>query len=311
MADADYVLAVDGGGTKTDAELLSRGGQVLGRGRAGPCNLHQDSGAGLAAVLDAWSQCCAGAGLDPADMAGRTAVSAALAGVSAPVGRDGFYAAARPFARALLSSDAYAALLGAFEGGPGVLLSVGTGTVACSLDARGRYARRGGWGFPAGDRGGGAWLGLQLVTAWLERRDGMGAAAAGDEALWAEAARRVGDDRAAILSWLRRASPGAFAALAPAVLDAAGRGSPFAAALLDEAAEHLARLVRALRPDPDMEVALGGGLASTLAPRIAALLGRDLPARPAAPLRGAWLIGCGQAPPEFTPNGPRGTGGGW
>ena len=160
MRDAGWVLAVDGGGSKTEAELWDKAGRLVARARAGPCNLYRDATQGLGAVREAWQQCCAQAGLGPGTAA-QTVISAALAGVSAPAGRARFYDATRAFAHALLSSDAYAALLGVFEAEPGTLLSIGTGTVACRLDRAGRFERLGGWGFPAGDRGGGAWIGLQ------------------------------------------------------------------------------------------------------------------------------------------------------
>ncbi|MBV9594821.1 MAG: ATPase, partial [Actinobacteria bacterium] len=151
----DYVLAVDGGGSKTNVILFAADGTSLAKSRGGPCNLYRDAEAGLHAVLHAWEGCCKRAGLDPLASAASTALSAALAGTSARSGREHFLRGTHQFRRCCLSSDAYAALIGAFRGGPGALLSVGTGTVACRIDACFRFERRGGWGFPAGDRGGG------------------------------------------------------------------------------------------------------------------------------------------------------------
>ena len=225
-------------------------------------------------------------------------MSAALAGASAAPGRARFVAATAAFARAHLSSDAYAALAGAFDAGPGILLSVGTGTVACRRSVDGRFTRIGGWGFPVGDAGGGAWLGLRVMTAWLEHRDGVRHSPPEDDALWQGVERHAGAARPAILAWLRQATPAAFARLAPVVVAAAQDGSPFAGAILDDAAAHLAGLVQTLRLGSQLDVALSGGLAASLAPRTAALLGYGFAPRTASPLHGAWLIAAGQAPPE-------------
>ena len=66
------VLAVDGGGTKTVAALLSVDGRELARCRVGPANLYRDPVAGLAALRAAWEEACALAGLAPAAAANTT-----------------------------------------------------------------------------------------------------------------------------------------------------------------------------------------------------------------------------------------------
>jgi len=285
MEAPQFVLAVDGGGSKTEAALYTASGQRIGAGRAGPCNLYRDAEAGARSVQEAWRQCCAAAALDVAHTAGRTVLSAALAGVNAAPGRAQFRAAVK-FAQVCLSSDGYAGVLGAFEGGPGVLVAIGTGTVACRLDRSGRFEQRGGWGFPAGDRGSGAWIGLQLVGAWLEYRDG----ARPDEPLWRTPERRIGTERGAILEWLRRATPADYAALAPAVIES---GSALAQSILDEACQHVVRLAGTLGADGPL--ALTGGLADALAPRLVI----PCTVKPGVVLRGAWLIGAGHAAPEL------------
>ncbi|MFC0407612.1 BadF/BadG/BcrA/BcrD ATPase family protein [Roseomonas elaeocarpi] len=300
MITPRYVLALDGGGSKTEAELRRADGTLLARGRGGPANLFRDRDGALAAVESLWQRCCDGAALDPETARGETALSAGLAGVSAAGAVEAFGHAFRGFGAAHLSSDAFVALLGGFGGAPGVLLSVGTGTVACLRDRDGGFRRLGGWGFPVGDRGGGAWLGLQLLTAWLEHRDGVHTAES-SALLWRAVEERLGTDRTAILAWLREAAPAHFATLAPLVAEAALRGDAFAAALLDEAATHLARLALALEPSAGVPVLVGGGLAPALRPRLARILGSTLLAqgRQPTPLHGAWLVGTGRFPPEL------------
>ena len=298
MDQADYVLAVDGGGSKTDAALFNAAGDRLAQARSGPCNLFRDAAAGLAAVAEAWAACCAIAGLGIEAARPRTCLSAGLAGVSAPDAPAMFHAAFTDFAHLRLSSDVYTALVGGGGGKPGILLVAGTGTAACRLDASGTVARRGGWGFPAGDRGGGAWLGLQLASAWLDHLDGAGPPAS--PALWNAVAAALGHDRRAVLAWLRRASATEYATLAPAIVSAEAGGCPLAGSLLDEAATHLLRLARTLEPAAAMPVMLAGGLAPALRGRLQAGLGTALsPVAAPSALHGAWLVGSGQVPAEI------------
>ena len=58
VEESRFILTVDGGGSKTQAELRDGTGRLLAHGAAGPCNLYQDPVAGLAAINAVWRQCC-------------------------------------------------------------------------------------------------------------------------------------------------------------------------------------------------------------------------------------------------------------
>lgn len=300
MQRVTHVLAIDGGGTKTGAALHAISGTLLASARTGPCNLYQDAEGGLRALREAWLACCHAAGLDPTRLAPSTCLSAGLAGISARGAAERFHAAHAGFAARRLSSDGYIALIGAFDGAAGALLSIGTGVVAYRLDRAGRSRMLSGWGHPAGDRGGGAWLGLRLAGDWLEARDGYGPLPAGHP-LGDAVAGRIGVERTAILDWLRAARPGELAALARPVVDAAAAGDPYARDLVAAAAAHHVRLARALAPTAAEPLVLGGGLAPVFAAAIGQAIGGDALARDRqpSPLHGAWLIGAGRAAPEL------------
>ena len=76
MTNAEYVLAIDGGGTKTAAALLSWAGDPLASCRAGPANLYRDPVAGLTEIRRVWEMLCRQAGLSPDTAAGRTVMDA-------------------------------------------------------------------------------------------------------------------------------------------------------------------------------------------------------------------------------------------
>jgi glucosamine kinase len=294
LPSRDLVFAVDGGGTKTNTALLDGGGRVLATARGGACNLYQAPDAGLAEIRTCWHTCCATLGLDATDAAGCT-ISAGLAGVTAAGAPERFAAAFQDFGQALLSSDGYIALVGAFGAEPGAMVSIGTGVVGVRFNAAGEFRQLGGWGFPSGDAGGGAWIGLELVRAWLEHRDGVAPVPEADP-LWRAVEAEVGQERSAVLAHLAGARPAVFAALAPLVIAAE---DAFSAALLSRAAGHVAALAIALR---EHDVVLGGGLAPSLAPLVAPRLGGHgirLSDRPADPLLGACMVAIGIRPPQF------------
>ena len=251
------IFCADGGGTKTDAVLLDVCGREIARSRAGPCNFWRDPDAAAAALADAWRAmdrrpagvraCIAAAGLSSTNAVARVRI--ALPG----------------FDTLHVVSDGYAALAGAFGAQPGALIVVGTGVAGIARDAAGRVRRASGWGFPAGDRGGGAWLGFALVQAWLERLDGYDWP---DSVLWSQLAHRVGASRADVLTWLRRAAPAEFAEFVPAIVAAM---DGVAETLLSEATVQIERLAVALcasPPNRPRRLALSGGLAQTMAPRL-------------------------------------------
>ena len=154
-----------------------------------------------------------------------------------------------------VTSDVVAAHAGAFGGGPGVTLAIGTGSVSLAL-AHGAAGRADGWGPLLGDEGGGGWIGTRGVRAALRAAEGRGPGTA----LLAAAARMFGarDRWPAVVDGARAA--GRFA---PSVARAAGEGDEVAGAILREAAARLAETARsaACALPPGAACAVVGGLA--------------------------------------------------
>lgn len=297
MELSTYFFLLDGGGSKTAAALLTGAGVELASCRVGPANLYREPAAGLAEIRAAWAELCARAGLDPQATAAATTVSAGLAGASGKEQRRAFADAFAGFASRRLSSDGYIGFLGVFATAPGALLSIGTGVVAFRRADGRRPEIRAGWGFPTGDRGGGAWLGFRLAAEYLDHLDGIGEKGP----LWAVAKAAMGGDRESILLWLAGARATEFAALAPAIVAHAEAGDPLASALLDEGADHLARLAEAVVAGTGGALCLAGGLAEVYRPLLRERIEVSfLPAAPPPdPLRGAWLVATGAAAPEY------------
>ncbi|MFK4148427.1 BadF/BadG/BcrA/BcrD ATPase family protein [Streptomyces sp. NPDC004065] len=221
--------------------------------------------------------------------------------------------AARALARLLLddlptdevavTSDAVTAHAGALGGRTGVVLAIGTGSVAVGIGDDGSYARVGGWGPWLGDEGSGAWIGAAGLRAALRAHDGRGP----DTALLAAAVERFGDPDLLPAALGRDGNPARTAAsFAPDVAGAAEAGDAPARAVLADAATALAEAVltaarritrhaghagrdgHARHDGEPVAVAVTGGLTGLgeplLAPLRAALAGSPYPLRPRPPL---------------------------
>ena len=193
---------------------------------------------------------------------------AGLAGSLRPARRDAFRAALD--LDVTIVTDGEAQLLGATGGGPGACLAVGTGSVVHWLEASGATGMVGGWGFPVGDEGSAAWLGLRLLQAYLEARDRGRRDAAPFRALEAI----VGDDVASLQAWTTASRSTDFGALASVVTTHAALGDGLATDLLENGATCCERLL-SIAP-AGLPRYLVGGLAAVYAPL---LIGRGVALR--------------------------------
>jgi N-acetylglucosamine kinase-like BadF-type ATPase len=163
-------------------------------------------------------------------------------------------------------SDVEAALLGALDGRPGLLVLAGTGSIVLGRDGEGRVARAGGLGPLIGDEGSAFWLGRE----WLRLTPKVAAIA--------RALARRPDAVARVAAW------------APLVLRRARRGDPRARAIAAAGQEHLAALaggvVRTLRLPSPVRVSWSGGVAGNTWYRagIRRALGRRFACRWQAPV---------------------------
>ncbi|HTJ93346.1 MAG TPA: BadF/BadG/BcrA/BcrD ATPase family protein [Pararobbsia sp.] len=264
-----YAVGVDGGGSGTRVALADDQGVVLARASAGPSAL------GLG-VERAWQEIGRGAEAAFA-IAGHAfdwnlcTLCCGLSGVNNASWREAFERAMPSGASMVLVSDAYTTLWGAHGGKPGVIVALGTGSIAAALigapgaaaDAREGLEERiaGGYGFPSGDEASGAWLGLHAIVYLQQVMDGRRARDAFSAALREQVGATTRD---ALVEWSCNANQTAYATLAPIVI--AHRSHSFAAALLGEAGNEIARMIDALDREGALPIALCGGLAASLEP---------------------------------------------
>jgi glucosamine kinase len=247
--------------------LAHADGRLLGEGHSGPSSLAQG-------VKQAWTQIrlAIDAAVGASNLAGlelpapgNTSLGLGLAGANVSVLHQQFVQTNPGYRRLQLETDAYTSLLGAHGGRPGAMLAFGTGSVGLALHADGRRIGVGGWGFPSGDDGSGAVLGLRALNLAQRVLDGMVPACPLADAVIAA----TGISPQAVLDWSCSANQQRFATLAPLVFDCADR-DPQAAALLDYSVHSMEDMARALDPGQVLPLAFLGSLGKRLATQMSA-----------------------------------------
>jgi glucosamine kinase len=258
LSENALLLGVDGGGTRCRARLCDHPGRVLGEGIAGPANIRFGIEESFAAVLDATYQCFAAAGLSP-DALQRTTACLAVAGASEPVDLAAARQYRHPFHRAVLTTDAHAACVGAHQGGDGGVIIVGTGSVGWGVMGE-RQVRVGGWGFPVSDEGSGAWLGCEILRRTLWAYDGR----IDMRGLLVRVMHEFNGNPHEIVRLMGHARPRDFGRFAPFVVEFASEDDAIAVELMQLAAGHIDVMAARLEELGVTRIALSGGLAASM-----------------------------------------------
>lgn len=256
--DDPLLLAVDGGGTRCSARLTTLSGNLLGEAVAGPANLRRGVDRSFAVVFELARDCLSQAAR-PATDAGRIVACLALAGASEPTYLDAAKAHKHPFRRAIITTDAHAACIGAHGQADGGIIIAGTGTVGWAT-VKGRTHRVGGWGLPISDEGSGAWAGCEALRRVLWAYDGRITWTPMLRALFA----KFDSNPHAIVTWTATASPRDFGTLTPHIVDYAAQGDAVSIELLRQSAAHIDALAARLLVVGADRLALVGGFAPAL-----------------------------------------------
>jgi N-acetylglucosamine kinase-like BadF-type ATPase len=157
-SNADFVIGVDGGGTKTVAWLAplvdDGAGTIVGRGQAGPGNPRAAGFETAQANIEAAIEVAFADAKLPRQSA--AAACFGLAGAGRPVEQERItvWAKDRQLAvRVRVVGDAEPILAAAAPDNCGIALICGTGSLAWGRNRDGKVARCGGWGYLLGDEG--------------------------------------------------------------------------------------------------------------------------------------------------------------
>ncbi|MEV8214747.1 BadF/BadG/BcrA/BcrD ATPase family protein [Leifsonia sp. NPDC077715] len=295
------VVAVDGGGSKTDAVALSLDGTVLAEARAGTSSPHVLGMDGAVALVgDLIEQLLARTGPRPL-----AAANLYLSGLDLPAEIADFRdrIAGTPWADATIDNDLFA-LLRAGTGEPDAVAVVcGTGINCVGVRSDGAVVRYASLGTISGDWGGGWHLGERALWYAARAVDGRGEPTVLAEAVPAALGLASVQDVIEAIHFGRLASS-ELSRLSPVVFACAREGDAIATGLTDEQAEEIATMaVTTLRRldllDRAVPVVLGGGVIGSRDERLLGTVERLLAERAplartelvtAAPILGAALL---------------------
>lgn len=239
----DFVIGVDGGGSKTRVILADLQGNhladVVGAGSA----MRPGSGDHSAEVIGGVVR----EAIAAAEIEGRSKVLlAGVAGVGRAAENRALTAALEDLELAdevVVQGDGEIALTDAFGTGPGIILISGTGSIAYGRSPSRVLARCGGWGPAFGDEGSGAWIGRKALGIVASAADGREPETQLTGAILTAA--QVNEPQE-LIPWGIAATARELAALAPVVFNVASAGDARAGALVGLAVEELVLHIRAL-----------------------------------------------------------------
>ncbi len=172
----EYLIGIDGGGTKTSGVIADTEGHIVAEATAGPTNYQVR---GIASATDEIKSLVLEL-LDKAD-ANPSSIEKIVAGL-AGVGRTSDEERLKSHFRKELptqladtiyvTTDLHIALFGALKDEVGLIVNAGTGAVTMGRGSNGDIKRADGWGYLLGDEGSGYWIGLQAIKRSLKFHDG-------------------------------------------------------------------------------------------------------------------------------------------
>jgi N-acetylglucosamine kinase-like BadF-type ATPase len=246
-----YLLAVEGGGSKTTALLTDLDGKAAGRGFGSGSNPHA---VGIESAHKAITMAIDGALINATGRLPeggswqRTGIAAAalgLAGIDGPEDEAQLAAWVKQqelAERFVVVNDSELVLAAGTPEGWGVALISGAGSVCLARSPQGRTIRVGGWGHLLGDEGSGYRLALEALRLATQTVDGRADA---DALLHAILRHWSLPDAGALIRHVHAPgmTPADIAALAPAIVTLAASGDAAARALVDASVKDLARQV--------------------------------------------------------------------
>ena len=254
----EIFLGIDGGGTKCKAIVMSGDNKILGTGIAGPANPLHGYEQAINSITESAKLALKDAGIDESEI-GNVVAGVGLAGVNLPILFEKISQWDHPFKHMFLATDLLIACLGAHDG---AVMFTGTGSCGFSF-VDGHPYIVGAHGFPHGDKGSGAWFGLQAAKQALLSLDGLiPPSLINDKVL---ALLNVKDD--VELVEVIAGKPAAFyARMANLVFDSAEEGDALALEIVNEGAGYINHVAKQLLKQDPPEISLIGGLTPRIKP---------------------------------------------
>lgn len=259
----ELFLGIDGGGSKCKAIVMNENNEILGSGISGPGNPLHGFEQATYSITESAKLALIDAGLENLPLSELNA-GVGLAGVNLPALFKQMQAWQHPFKQMFLAHDLLIACLGAHHSNNGAVIISGTGSCGFScIDEQ--EVMIGGHGFPQGDKGSGAWFGLQATKQVLLSLDGITQPSLLNNLLLK---KLDCDDATSLVEKVAGKTATFYAQLANLVFDAAEQGDQFAIAIVEEGAEYINSIASILLAQNPARISMMGGLTPRLKPKL-------------------------------------------
>lgn len=176
----NYVLAVEGGGTKTNSVIADENGNIIAKSTTGPSNfLIVGFEKACENIIQGLQDCINNSKINNSDL---KVAMLGLTGAGRKLDQDNMRKAFKDYSTSkgftfnsiIVDSDARISLEAAFPNKPGMILISGTGSIMFGKDGQGNLYRVGGWGRILGDEGSGFYIGKKGLISSIKQIDGRG-----------------------------------------------------------------------------------------------------------------------------------------
>ncbi|MDD4278144.1 MAG: BadF/BadG/BcrA/BcrD ATPase family protein [Candidatus Sumerlaeales bacterium] len=261
----EFVIGVDGGGTKTRGAIAPLDGDILAQDEVGSTNYNayplETVRENLKSLIGSLLEKVGGTVTDV------KAIVLGLSGCDRPEDKPVFINLIKeilPVASCLPVNDAIVALYGGLGSAHGIQVIAGTGSVAYGFDGPDKSRRCGGWGNILGDEGSGWAIGIDALRAIIQAHDEIS-----PKTLITDKVLAALDlpNPQALLGWLRgnNNNKSQIAALSRHVFDAAAEKDEVALAIMKKEATEIAKQAAHVgkmlfgKDRKDYRIVVGGG----------------------------------------------------
>lgn len=239
-----YVIGIDGGGTNSRLLAVNTQGQVLGRQRGRSTNPESNK---PQVVLQRLQELVAAfltaSGCKPADCLALCLGTAGVDTQASLAAIEGLVAQIDLPCPKVVVNDAQIALYANTQGGPGLLLNAGTGSIAYGINSQHQALRIGGYGYLIGDEASAYWVAKEGIVRALHAHDGVGQ----DTQLVALIQEKLNlHSIVDVFDYVHAHNKADIARLSPLVTQAQEAGDQVATDILEEARDYLLLAVEAL-----------------------------------------------------------------
>lgn len=247
---AKFKIGIDGGGSKTHSILIDENHHMIHEIINGPANIKTDINTAIKSIKTSIDYL-----INMHNLNHDTEIGIGVAGFSDIRNRKILEDTLKLYYSNInITSDAHIACLAAHNGKDGSIIVCGTGVVGYNIE-NGNGTQIGGWGFPHGDIGGGAWIGLELCRILCKAIDKTCEFSPLIHAIYS----KFDNDKSQYQKWLINAKPQNYAEIAKFIPEFILQNDKNAISIVNAGVAEVNDLIEIF---PQKNIAITGGLAN-------------------------------------------------